>query len=130
MINVQGQVYVTNLKEVSPRLITGTVYSFEKVGEDFKTTFVKAKFVGDAIEFLITKNIKEKDKVYIESGVLKSNDWTNKDGKKNSQIEITCFKLSEIQAKEEKKEEKSSRFKRWNSDEFEGTPYDCGDLPF
>lgn len=114
MINVQGQVYVTNLKEVSPRLITGTVYSFEKVGEEFKTTFIKAKFVGQAIEHLITKNVKEKDKVYIESGVLKSNEWTNKDGKKNSQIEITCFKLSEGQNKEEKQEKKEeyNRFKR------------------
>ena len=114
MINVQGQVYVTNLMEVSPRLITGTVYSFEKVGVGFKTTFIKAKFVGQAIEHLITKNVKEKDKVYIESGVLKSNEWTNKDGKKNSQIEITCFKLSEIQYTEdqEKKENKNNRFKR------------------
>ena len=115
MINVQGQVYVTNLKEVSPRLITGTVYSFEKVGEEFKTTFVKAKFVGQAIEYLITKNVKEKDKVYIESGVLKSNDWTNKEGKKNSQIEITCFKLAAIEKNETSpvfKEKNTNRFKR------------------
>lgn len=115
MINVQGQVYVTNLKEVSPRLITGTVYSFEKVGEEFKTTFVKAKFVGQAIEYLITKNVKEKDKVYIESGVLKSNDWTNKEGKKYSQIEITCFKLAEVSKNETSplfEESKKNRFKR------------------
>ena len=130
MINVQGQVYVTNLKEVSPRLITGTVYSFEKVGEELKTTFVKAKFVGQAIEHLITKNVKEKDKVYIESGVLKSNEWTNKDGKKNSQIEITCFKLSEIQHTEdqEKKENKNNRFKRLNYEDF--SIIDYGDTPF
>ena len=47
MLKVNGQAYVTNLKEVSPRLITGTVYSFEKVGEEFKTTFIKAKSVGE-----------------------------------------------------------------------------------
>ena len=31
MININGNVFVTNLKELSPRLIGGTVYSFEKV---------------------------------------------------------------------------------------------------
>ena len=36
MLKVNGQVYVTNLKEVSPRLITGTVYSFEKVGDGLR----------------------------------------------------------------------------------------------
>ena len=76
MLKVNGQAYVTNLKEVSPRLITGTVYSFEKVGEEFKTTFIKAKFVGEAITYLITNNVKEKDKVFIKSGVIKSNTET------------------------------------------------------
>ena len=31
MINITGEVYITNLKELSPRLIGGTIYSFEKV---------------------------------------------------------------------------------------------------
>ena len=114
MLRINGQVYVTNLKEVSPRLITGTVYSFEKVEEEFKTTFVKAKFVGHAIEHLITKNVKEKDKVFIKSGVLKSNDWTNRDGKKNSQLEITVFELEEIKIESPVFEEVNevNRFKR------------------
>ena len=114
MLRINGQVYVTNLKEVSPRLITGTVYSFEKAGEEFKTTFVKAKFVGQAIEHLITKNVKEKDKVFIKSGILKSNDWTNRDGKKNSQLEITVFELEEIKIESPVFEEVNevNRFKR------------------
>ena len=111
MLKVNGQAYVTNLKEVSPRLITGTVYSFEKGGEEFKTTFIKAKFVGEAITYLITNNVKEKDKVFIKSGVIKSNTWTNKEGKENSQIELTIFELDAIQNKEVETKE-VNRFKR------------------
>ena len=126
MLKVNGQAYVTNLKEVSPRLITGTVYSFEKVGEEFKTTFIKAKFVGEAITYLITNNVKEKDKVYIKSGVLKSNTWTNKEGKVNSQLELTIFELDTIQNKEVETKE-VNRFKRWTSSEvlyLSDTPFD------
>ena len=111
MLKVNGQAYVTNLKEVSPRLITGTVYSFEKVGEVFKTTFIKAKFVGEAITYLITNNVKEKNKVFIKSGVIKSNTWTNKEGKENSQIELTIFELDTIKNKEAETKE-VNRFKR------------------
>ena len=111
MLKVNGQVYVTNLKEVSPRLITGTIYSFVKVGEEFKTTFIKAKFIGDAITFLITNNIKEKDKVYVKSGNIKSNTWKTKDGKENSQLEVTIFELDKIQ-EQVKEDTKENRFKR------------------
>ena len=128
MLKVNGQAYVTNLKEVSPRLITGTVYSFEKVGEEFKSTFMKAKFVGEAITYLITNNVKEKDKVFIKSGVIKSNTWTNKEGKENSQIELTIFELDAIQNKEVETKE-VNRFKRWTSTSSEvlylsDTPFD------
>ena len=126
MLKVNGQAYVTNLKEVSPRLITGTVYSFEKVGEEFKATFLKAKFVGEAITYLITNNVKEKDKVFIKSGVIKSNTWTNKEGKENSQIELTIFELDTIQNKEVETKE-VNRFKRWTSNEvlyLSDTPFD------
>lgn len=132
MINITGDVFVTNLKEVSPRLITGTVYSFEKVGEEFKTTFIKAKFVGKAIEHLIVKNVKDKDKVHIVSGVLKSNEWTTKDGKENKTLEVTCFELKEVEIneyKEVKKEDKNNRFKRWNEQVLE-EPIEDGDLPW
>ena len=126
MLKVNGQAYVTNLKEVSPRLITGTVYSFEKVGEEFKTTFIKAKFIGEAITYLITNNVKEKDKVFIKSGVIKSNTWTNKEGKENSQIELTIFELDTIQNKEVETKE-VNRFKRWTSSEvlyLSDTPFE------
>ena len=126
MLKVNGQAYVTNLKEVSPRLITGTVYSFEKVGEEFKSTFIKAKFVGEAITYLITNNVKEKDKVFIKSGVIKSNTWTNKEGKENSQIELTIFELDAIQKKEAEAKE-VNRFKRWTSSEvlyLSDTPFE------
>ena len=126
MLKVNGQAYVTNLKEVSPRLITGTVYSFEKVGEEFKSPFIKAKFVGEAITYLITNNVKEKDKVFIKSGVIKSNTWTNKEGKENSQIELTIFELDTIQNKEAETKE-VNRFKRWTSSEviyLSDTPFD------
>lgn len=123
MINVSGNVYVTNLKELSPRLVGGTVYSFEKVKdtEEYKTTFVKAKFVGEALVFLISKGIKDKDKVFIKSGVLKSNEWKANDGTEHKVLEMTVFDLDfaeERQYKdtpfEEKKENKSnnSKFKR------------------
>ena len=126
MLKVNGQAYVTNLKEVSPRLITGTVYSFEKVGEEFKSTFIKAKFVGEAITYLITNNVKEKDKVFIKSGVIKSNTWTNKEGKVNSQLELTIFELDTIQNKEVEPKE-VNRFKRWTSSEvlyLSDTPFE------
>ena len=126
MLKVNGQAYVTNLKEVSPRLITGTVYSFEKVGEEFKSTFIKAKFVDEAITYLITNNVKEKDKVFIKSGVIKSNTWTNKEGKENSQIELTIFELDAIQNKEAEIKE-VNRFKRWTSSEvlyLSDTPFE------
>ena len=126
MFKVNGQAYVTNLKEVSPRLITGTVYSFDKVGEEFKSTFIKAKFVGEAITYLITNNVKEKDKVFIKSGVIKSNTWTNKEGKENSQLELTIFELDAIQNKEAETKE-VNRFKRWTSSEvlyLSDTPFE------
>ena len=126
MLKVNGQAYVTNLEEVSPRLITGTVYTFEKVGEEFKSTFIKANFVGEAITYLITNNVKEKDKVFIKSAVIKSNTWTNKEGKENSQIELTIFELDTIQNKEAETKE-VNRFKRWTSSEvlyLSDTPFE------
>ena len=98
MLNVKGQVYITNLKEVSPKLIVGDVYCHEKLSEDeYNTTFVKAKFVGDAIIHLITQGIKNKDKVFIESSILKDNKYINKEGVETSQLQLTVFKLSSLE---------------------------------
>lgn len=97
MLNVKGQVYVTNLKEVSPKLIVGDVYCHEKLNEnDYNTTFVKAKFVGEAIIHLITQGVKNKDKVFIESSILKDTKYTTKEGKEVSQLQLTIFKLSSL----------------------------------
>ena len=130
MINVTGEVFVTNLKELSPRLIGGPIYSFEKMkdSEEFKATFIKAKFVGDALTYIIQINIL--------SGVMKSNEWRDKSGKEYKTLEITCFKLGPVEKKEDhsSKENKSnSRFKNNNNsnNRFKNTTAkDYGELPF
>ena len=97
MLKVNGQVYVTNLKEVSPKLLTGDVYCHEKVSnEEYNTTFVKAKFVGEALSMLYMMDVKNKDKIFIEKSILKTNNYTNKEGKKYSNLELTVFKVSPI----------------------------------
>ena len=97
MLNVNGQVYVTNMKEVSPRLVVGDVYCHEKLNDnDYNTTFVKAKFVGDALITLYGKGIKNKDKIYLDKSVLKSSSYTNKEGKEITRLELTVFSISII----------------------------------
>lgn len=97
MLNVRGQVYVTNLKEVSPKMVIGDVYCHEKLGEnDYSTTFVNAKFVGESVLYLVTQGIKNKDKVFIDSAILRDNKYTNKEGKEISQLQLTVFKLSSL----------------------------------
>ena len=97
MLNVNGQVYVTNMKEISPRLVVGDVYCHEKLNDnDYNTTFVKAKFVGDALITLYGKGIKNKDKIYLDKSVLKSSSYTNKEGKEITRLELTVFSISII----------------------------------
>ena len=113
MFNVQGKAVVTNLREVSPKLITGTVYTFRKEGEEFKPTFVKCKIVGNAITNLILNNICEKDKIYIKSAVLQSNTFKNKEGKELSNLELTIFDLDKYEEQEPQTQDlKENRFKR------------------
>ena len=97
MLKVNGQVYVTNLSVVSPKLLTGVVYCYEKINEDeYNTTFVNAKFVGDAIPMIYMMGIKNKDKIFIDKSILKSNKYINKDGKEITNLELTVFKVSPI----------------------------------
>ena len=113
MFNVQGKAFITNLKEITPKLITGTVYTFRKEGEVFKTTFVKCKIVGNAITNLILNNICEKDKIMIKSAVLQSNSFTNKEGKEVSSLEMTIFDLDKYEEEEPQTQDlKQNRFKR------------------
>lgn len=111
MINLQGQVYVTNLKEVSPRMIVGDIYCHQKVSEDeFITTFIKAKFVGEALYTLLKLDIKNKDKIFLEKGILGTSEYTNKNGGKTSKLEATIFKIDEVNnTKEENKKGKFDR---------------------
>lgn len=112
MLNVKGQVYVTNLKEVSPKMVIGDVYCHEKLSDnEYSTTFVKAKFVGEAVLFLVTQDIKNKDKVFIESSVLKANTYKNKDGQEVSNLQLTIFKLSSLD-KEKTTTTNKNRFER------------------
>lgn len=96
MLNIKGQVYVTNLKEISPRLVAGDVYCHEMIKEgEFNTTFLKAVFVGDALLHLIKEKVKNKDKIFIDSSVLRDKKYT-KNGKEYSSLQLTVFKISSI----------------------------------
>lgn len=114
MFNVNGVVRTTNLKEVSPRLIVGSAYCSEKIGEDWETTFVKVKLVGNALVDFCKLGLKEKDRFVIEKGVLKANRYTNKDKENIEELVITIFELKEFieEKKEEPKKDNSSKFKR------------------
>ena len=112
MFNVQGKAFITNLREVSPKLITGTVYTFKKDGEEFTPTFIKCKIVGNAITNLILNNICEKDKIMIKSAVLQSNSFTNKEGKELSSLEMTIFELDKYEEETPTQDLKENRFKR------------------
>lgn len=108
MFNVEGMSYITNMREVSPKLLTCDVYTFKKVSEkEFKTTFLKAKVVGEALTFVYANNIKNKDKIYIESSILENNSFTNKEGVEVNNLNLTIFKLSLLEKKEVKENNKS-----------------------
>ena len=108
MFNVEGMSYITNMREVSPKLLTCDVYTFKKVSEkEFKTTFLKAKVVGEALTFVYANNIKNKDKIYIESSILENNSYTNKEGVEVNNLNLTIFKLSLLEKKEVKDNNKS-----------------------
>ena len=113
MFNVHGQVYVTNLKEVTPKLIVGDVYCHQKLNEkEFMTTFVKARFIGDSLIHIVTQGVKNKDKIFIDNSVLKSNRYKNKEGKEISNLELTVFKISSINNKDSFKDNGKNRFER------------------
>lgn len=112
MFNVEGMAYITNMKEVSPKLISCDVYTFKKVSEeDFKTTFLEAKVVGEALTFIYANDIKNKDKIYIENSILENNTYTNKKGAKVNTLNLTIFKLSLLE-KKEGNDNKKSKFDR------------------
>ena len=108
MFNVEGMSYITNMKEISPKLLTCDVYTFKKVNEkEFKATFLKAKVVGEALTFIYANDIRNKDKIYIESSILENNSYTNKEGVEVNNLNLTIFKLSLLEKKEVKENNKS-----------------------
>lgn len=112
MFNVEGMSYITNMKEVSPKLLSCDVYTFKKVSEEeFKPTFINAKVVGEALTYIYANDVKNKDKIYIESSILENISFTNKEGKEVNNLELTIFKLSLLENKETK-ENKKSKFDR------------------
>lgn len=111
MFNVEGMCYITNMKGISPKLLTCDVYAFKKVSEkEFKTRFLKAKVVGEALTSIYANGIKNKDKIYIERSILENNSYTNKEGKEVNNLELTIFKLSLLEKKEVK--DNKSKFDR------------------
>lgn len=113
MLNVKGQAYITNLKEVSPKLVVGDVYCHQKINEnEFQTTFVKAKFVGDSLIYIMTQGVKNKDKIFIDNAVLKANKYTNKSGKESTNLELTVFNVSSINKENDNKNNGKNRFER------------------
>lgn len=147
MFNVSGKCFITNMNEVSPKLITATAYTFKRVvdpkskQETFEPTFIRCKIIGNALVNVITLGIMDKDCIMIDSGVINSVKWYDKKQQEHTQLELTIFELSEY-VKEElagdkdndngkrpsrvvnKKGKNNSRFKR------ETTPIDDGDMPF
>ena len=110
MFNVNGMAYITNMKEVSPKLVVGDVYTFRKISDnEFNTTFIKTKIVGEALTYVYANGIKNKDKLYIESAILENNKYISKEGKESNQLELTIFKLSSL---EQNSENNKSRFER------------------
>ena len=113
MYNGEGMSYITNMREVSPKLLTCDVYTFKKVNEkEFKTTFLNAKVVGEALTFIYANDIKNKDKIYIESSILENNSYTNKEGVEVNNLNLTIFKLSLLEKKEVKENNNKSKFDR------------------
>lgn len=112
MLNIVGKVQLTNLKEVSPKMVVGTIISYEKDGDNFIPTFINAKFVGEAIKTLMDEKILNKDKIEIHSGVLSTRVFKNKKEEEVSQLTATIFKIAPI--KEEKKEDKKSQGNRFS----------------
>ena len=66
--------------------------------------------------------------MYVKSGNIKSNTWKSKDGKENSQLEVTIFELDKIQ-EQVKEDTKENRFKRWDTPPL-GEPIFFEDTPF
>ena len=109
MLNVFGKVRVTNIKEVSGNLLVGDVYTFEKVGDDYITHFTKAKFVGKALEFIVSNNIQNKDKLEIKSAILKQESYNG-----NKYNCITVFEVDKVKEEVKEDEKPKTKYSKYN----------------
>lgn len=91
MFNLVGDCKITKLHKVSPKMTVGTAYTSHKVGDEFQTTFIDVKFVGESLKQLAKDKVQDKDKITIESGVIK-NETHEHNGKKYSKLVLTVFK--------------------------------------
>lgn len=115
MLRVEGNARVTQLEDVSQNLITGTVYVSEKVKglkDKYITTFLNAKFVGQALEYLVSNCVENKDKLYIKSAIIRTDEYTNNKGKTYRNLELMVFEIEDYHEYEPKEEKKASRGRR------------------
>lgn len=110
MFNLVGNARIMNLKKVSPKLTVGTVYTSHKEGDEWKTTFIKCKIVGEAKNQLAIDKCKEKDLIEIQSSALKEESRTY-NNQVYKELVLTIFKAEKVKEKEL-------------------TPVDNGDNPF
>lgn len=100
MFNVFGNVRIKGLKKISNKMVVGTCYSTRKVDDEFITTFFDCKIVGDAIKQLKNDEVKEKDMIEIQSGVI-NREVREYNGKQYEKQVITIFKAEKVKPKED-----------------------------
>ena len=112
MLNLVGNCKVTNLKEITEKMLVGTLVSFEKVGDEFIPTFISAKFVGKARETIMSDGIMDKDKIEVISAVMGTRVWKDKEGTTRRDLQVTVFELRRDDTVYEDKPVTKSKFKK------------------
>lgn len=117
-----GKVKITKLKGVTPKMGAGVIYKSNKVGIDaegkksdneWETTFIDCKIVGDAYKEL-SGNISDKDTIEIEYGFLETTRlWSKKESKPFTKLQAVIMKAHKV-----------------TNEEYGMTPVDDGELPF
>lgn len=100
MFNLVGNARVMNLKKVSPKMTICDVYTSYKEGEEWKSTFLKAKIVGEAKNQLAIDKCGEKDLIEIQSSALREETRVYND-KEYKDLVLTIFKAEKVKSKED-----------------------------
>jgi single-stranded DNA-binding protein len=112
MLNINGVAKVCKLNEVTGKLISGTLYYGTKnKNGDWDNHFFNAKFVGKAIEGLLTIPIKNKDEINIKTGILTTRTWKDKNGNDRTTTEITVFELEKNVREDKPSDNKDNKSK-------------------